>query len=235
MKIKAFLKRYGFYVLVACCVVAIAVVAYAAVGNLIGSTEIEPDTGDETPTWDIPEKTPEKQEDISPSQPDSESDLPSQSPQSDSEQPSSSVSAIIEPQMPQYVSPTASLAILQGFSGDKAVFNETLGEWRTHNGADYVAAAGESVYAVYGGTVSFCGERDLWGTTIELTLDTGYTAVYCGVTPDAALTVGMRVEKGDVIGTLGGNPLIEASAETHLHFEMKTANAYADPSSIINP
>ncbi len=38
-------------------------------------------------------------------------------------------------------------AILQAYSGDELVYNETLGDWRTHNGVDYSAALGEEVIA----------------------------------------------------------------------------------------
>ena len=31
------------------------------------------------------------------------------------------------------------------FSGNELVYSETLGDWRTHNGADYAAPAGQSV------------------------------------------------------------------------------------------
>ena len=40
---------------------------------------------------------------------------------------------------------------LAAFSGNELVYSATLGDWRTHNGADYAAPAGESVTAARAG------------------------------------------------------------------------------------
>lgn len=40
---------------------------------------------------------------------------------------------------------------LAAFSGNELVYSATLGDWRTHNGADYAAPAGESVTAAKAG------------------------------------------------------------------------------------
>lgn len=42
---------------------------------------------------------------------------------------------------------------LAAFSGNELVYSATLGDWRTHNGADYAAPAGESVTAAKAGKV----------------------------------------------------------------------------------
>ena len=44
--------------------------------------------------------------------------------------------------------------VLAPYSGDELVYNATLGDWRTHNGVDAAAAAGDEVPAVKGGRVS---------------------------------------------------------------------------------
>ena len=41
--------------------------------------------------------------------------------------------------------------VLAPYSGDELVYNATLGDWRTHNGVDAAAAAGDEVPAVKGG------------------------------------------------------------------------------------
>ena len=65
---------------------------------------------------------------------------------------SASASASAEPSATAAPSaqPAASSALWQtepiaAFSGEELVYNETLGDWRTHNGADYAAKAGEDV------------------------------------------------------------------------------------------
>ena len=44
--------------------------------------------------------------------------------------------------------------VLAPYSGDELVYNATLGDWRTHNGVDVAAAAGEAVPAVRAGRVT---------------------------------------------------------------------------------
>lgn len=43
--------------------------------------------------------------------------------------------------------------VLAPYSGDELVYNATLGDWRTHNGVDAAAAAGDEVPAVKGGSL----------------------------------------------------------------------------------
>lgn len=58
---------------------------------------------------------------------------------------------------------------LAAFSGDELVYSATLGDWRTHNGADYAAPAGESVYPAKAGKVDSVTEDALWGYVVEIT------------------------------------------------------------------
>lgn len=230
MSFKLFLKKYGFYMLVACCVVAVASVSYLAITGIVNRAD--PDISEETP-WPTEDPQPviggddssQLPQDSAPQQP-----LPSQS--SDLPQPSSEVSAIIEPSKPQYILPVSG-QVIAVFSGDTAVKNETLGEWRTHNGTDFAAEIGTQVVAVYGGQVVRISEGGLWGNTVEILLDTGYTAVYANITPMPALAAGDRVEQGDVVGAVDGSAIIEAAQQPHLHFELLLGGKYVDFTELI--
>ena len=96
--------------------------------------------------------------------------------------------------------------VLAPYSGDELVYNATLGDWRTHNGVDAAAAAGDEVPAVKGGRVS----------VVE----------YCGVTPGCV--VGGDVAAGDVIGVVAAIPA-EADLASHVHLECLKDGAWMKP------
>ena len=67
------------------------------------------------------------------------------------------------------------------FSGNELVYSETLGDWRTHNGADYAAPAGQSVCPAKAGKVTSVTEDALWGNVVEVEDANGITWRYCGL------------------------------------------------------
>ena len=77
---------------------------------------------------------------------------------------------VIEPsndQAQQYVMPLSEYTLGQDFS-DKLVYNQTLKQWRTHNGVDFIAAKGAEVMAIFGGTVESVESTTLEGTVITI-------------------------------------------------------------------
>ena len=106
--------------------------------------------------------------------------------------------------------------VLAPYSGDELVYNATLGDWRTHNGVDAAAAAGDEVPAVKGGRVSVVEDDALWGGVVEIVDANGCTWRYCGVTPGCV--VGGDVAAGDVIGVVAAIPA-EADLASHVHLE----------------
>ena len=103
--------------------------------------------------------------------------------------------------------------ILNGYSGDELVYNKTLGDWRTHNGIDYAAKAGEAVPAAI---------KDSAGRVWRL----------CGVASP-------KVKEGDIVAagqTLGkvGSVGCECAEEDHIHLEVKQGDAYLDPAKCRN-
>ena len=122
-------------------------------------------------------------------------------------------------------------AAITPFSGDMLVKNETLGDWRTHNGADYAAPAGESVYPAKAGKVDSVTEDALWGYVVEITDKNGVTWRYCGLT-DTEVKAGDSVTTATAIGKAGSVPA-EASGEAHLHLECIKDGAYLDPEGLL--
>lgn len=214
---KHFLKKYGFYMIITMCVIAVAAGSYYAVDSIVGGIDKE----------EPPPKT--ERPVINNDEPPVSVVLPEKIVTPPDDTPAASV---IEPEKPQYIMPAGG-KLLADFSGDRLVKNVTLGEWRTHNGVDFAALEGESAVAVYGGKVVYAGADDLWGYRCELLLDTGYTVIYSGLSKEMAVSAGDRVEQGDVIGSIGSETIIEAALGRHLHFEVIRDNKYIDPSEIL--
>ena len=123
-------------------------------------------------------------------------------------------------------------AILAPFSGDKLVENRTLKEWRTHNGIDLQAEAGDIVKAACDGKVTAISYDPLWGTTVEVKSD-DYIFTYCGLDENLTIKLNDHIKLGDNLGTIGLIPC-ESLEGTHLHFTVQHDNEYIDPFSLLS-
>ena len=130
---------------------------------------------------------------------------------------------------PAVSGPVEGGAVSVPFSGDELVYHPTLADWRTHNGADYAAAAGAKVVAVQGGTVAAVYDDALWGGVVEVTDASGTVWRYCGLT-DCSLQRGQSVAAGDALGGVSVPPA-EADGGAHIHLERTKDGAYLDPAA----
>ena len=120
---------------------------------------------------------------------------------------------------------------LTAFSGNELVYSATLGDWRTHNGADYAAPAGESVTAAKAGKVVSVSEDALWGGVVEIEDANGVTWRYCGVAAPA-VKAGDSVTAAAELATAGTIPA-ETSGDAHIHLECVKDGAYLDPEGLM--
>ncbi len=115
------------------------------------------------------------------------------------------------------------------FSMGIPVFSDTMSDWRTHNGVDFVGKEGDSVLAAADATVTAVYEDTSWGGVLELDFGNGATAKYCGLQFDSiTLSVGDTVKQGDTVGVLGKIP-VEEKDDCHLHYEMRINGEIVDP------
>ncbi len=146
----------------------------------------------------------------------------------------SEASAVLEPQAAtgtvSFVLPVSG-AILQEYSGDELVYNETLSDWRTHNGVDYAASLGEEVIAPVAGQVVRVYTDGNWGGVVEMLDQNGYTWRFCGV-ENSTLQAGDAVSISQVIGCIGTIGA-ESALQTHLHLEILHEGVYQDPSEFL--
>lgn len=238
--IKTFFKEKGLYLFCLALVFAATAAGILAlrsvVNNMSELTELRKDALQEDSTWTQPDTTvnqpatdvPEPTTAPSAAPPASSS---SSGAQSESAAASAGPAATAAPS----AQPAASSAFWQAkpiaeFSGEELVYNETLGDWRTHNGADYAAKAGDTVSPVCGGTVTAVTEDALWGTVVEITDEDEVLWRYCGLT-DAAVHPGEGVTTATTLGKVGSIPA-ESKTAAHIHLECLKQDAYQDPETM---
>ena len=141
--------------------------------------------------------------------------------------------AVEEPD-PIWIRPVSG-EILRPFTTDSLLYDETMGDWRTHAGVDYAAENGTRVYAIGDGTVESVTTDELHGTQLTLLLKDGRIATYRGLAEKVKVREGASVRAGDVIGTVSAETVpSEAALGTHLHLEVMDGEQYVDPEAVLS-
>ena len=122
----------------------------------------------------------------------------------------------------------------QPFKGDYGI-SQHFGKTEhsaNHTGVDFLCPAGTPILASESGNVFYSGWKDGgYGYCIFITHPDGYVTIYEHLLKDIPVSIGQKVEKGQVIGYSGstGN-----STGPHLHFEIRDANGKPiDPMRIL--
>lgn len=157
-------------------------------------------------------------------------DLPVQEePQEDEEPPVEAVAELL----PQVVSPLDGTTVTV-FSMSELLYDETMADWRTHNGIDIQASEGDSVRTAASGTVLSVKDDELMGTTVVIQHGGGYTTQYSCLQKDPPVQEGDQVAAGDVIGLVGSTASAEGSMGPHLHFSVSKDGQVIDPADYVN-
>ncbi len=119
--------------------------------------------------------------------------------------------------------------ILCGYSPLVPVYSDTLEDWRVHNGIDIAAPLNGGVCAISDGTVENVYEDLRWGTTVVIDHGNDLKSIYSNLSVNVNVFTGEKIKKGDVIAVVGDTALFETVADTHLHFEMKSKDAWVNP------
>lgn len=234
--IKTFFKERGPYLASLALVFAATAAGIFGIRNALRELALpeatRPNTVEEDDTWTQPDALANEPVTDLPKSTSAPSAQPSAAPPSSgaASQPTAGQSASAGSagsSSPSAVWPVADGRPGAAFSGDTLVYNATLGDWRTHNGTDYTAAAGADVFAVAAGEVSAVYTDALWGTVVEVTSADGTLWKYCGL-DKAAPARGDRVAGGDVLGTLAEALPAEADGGAHLHLERLQDGRWTD-------
>ena len=240
---KSFWKGKGFYLALTLVIAGAATASFLAINSMMDKLGADPAPqiqGEEDIPWQEEQHTPveEKQEDVpvAPTSPSSSSKPQSTASSAPSSSPASSAPAApasSQPaQTPSFASPRAG-ATLQAFSGDELVFNDTMKDWRTHNGLDIQAAEGDAVKTAASGMVVSIKSDELMGTTVVIEHAGGYTTQYSCLQAEPPVTEGQQVAAGDIIGLVGSTAAAESSMGPHLHFSVAKDGVIIDPSEYI--
>ena len=130
--------------------------------------------------------------------------------------------------------PTGTLGSPTGPYGQR--YHPILRTWRLHNGIDIGNRAGEPIVAAEAGTVTTVARDASAGLYVKIDhgtvagtprVGTGYLHL-----ESAAVSVGQRVERGQVIGRVGSTGL---STKPHLHFMVYESGRPVNPEKYIGP
>lgn len=238
------MKGKGFYAAILLCIAGVIVASFAALNGLLnaGEEKLVPQenktTAEENNEWglddfiDEPVEKPAQNIQISSSQSSAQQNGQySPSEQSDSLPVQENVSQLPVASAPQFVRPTET-AVTKPFSGEELVFNETMQDWRTHNGADYAAKKGDAVTAIISGTVIEIKTDTVWGSTVKVEGD-GYIVTYAGLESVKAKE-GVNVVAGETIGKAAGEICAEVGDGEHIHIEVEQDGRLIDPEALFN-
>ncbi len=117
-------------------------------------------------------------------------------------------------------------ATLQAYSANELVYNESMGDWRTHNGVDIAAKEGTVIKAPADAKVVYAQHDAQWGGVVELVKD-DITVRICGI-DNIKVKEGDEVKQGAQLGESGEIP-VESALDAHVHIEIKQAEEYKDP------
>ncbi len=124
--------------------------------------------------------------------------------------------------------------VVTAFSVDELVYNQTMGDWRTHDGVDIEASAGTPVVAACTGTVTAVTDDPLMGTTVVVSHGDGCVTTYANLQAEPTVEVGDDVTAGQVLGAVGATAIAEKSLGPHLHFSVTQNGEAVNPNEFLN-
>ncbi len=125
-------------------------------------------------------------------------------------------------------------SIIRGFSGSELVYDNTMSDWRTHNGTDFACTQGDTVFCVRDGVVADVFEDGLFGWSVKIEHSDGIESTYSGLSPVSGVKVGDRIKMGEAVGTAGGTAIAESSEPYHVHVTVTENGQYIDIVSLFN-
>lgn len=123
--------------------------------------------------------------------------------------------------------------ILEEFSVDELVFNDTLGDWRVHPGTDISASLGAEVCAMGDGIVEDVYTDERMGVTVVIDHGNRIRSVYSNLMESVTVSIGDVLYAGDVIGGVGQTAESELLQAPHLHLEVIQNGAQIDPCELL--
>lgn len=217
----------SFYVVLLLCLAAIAVAAYLLFAVPSGTTDEtmqaeEYQADDSVTASEALERIPAM--DPQPAEKQQESETQTEEAEQ-TEQPVQQTAAALT------VAPPMDSEVTQDFSQDTLTYNETTGDWRTHEAIDYAGKEGDVVQAAANGTVLAVGEDAVLGKYLTISHVQGFTSLYAGIT-DPTVSEGDSVTQGQKIAVLGDPMPLEEKQGAHLHFAILADGEEKNPNQL---
>lgn len=231
-KLNNFFAGKGFYIVLVLCVAVIGVSAYFlltdrgtdvddkslsnAIAPRVSTAPVTPlPTPDELPNDDPEQPTDSQQEDVV-----------SEETEVWTEQETEAAANA------QFIWPLEGEIILP-YSMASLIYNDTMGDWRTHDGVDLTAALGTQVLAVCGGKVESVTMDDLGGMTVVIAHAGGLRSIYSNLAAVPTVYEGDNVMTGEVIGSLGTTAPGQNQENPRLCLRMTLDGQSVDPSEYL--
>ena len=229
-RFKGLLEGTGFYATLSVCILAVGVAGYLL---FLQDETPSTTTGEESfqesplpvmevkpleiPPSSLPEETPETTADTVPTtaMPEIPVEIPAHTP--------------VVPAAPQLVVEPLQGQTVAAFSVDALLYDETMGDWRTHDGIDIGAQVGSHVRSASAGTVLSVKQDPLMGTTVVIDHGNGYHTTYANLQSRPTVEAGDSVTAGQVIGAVGTTAAAETARGPHLHFSVEKNGDVVDP------
>lgn len=119
--------------------------------------------------------------------------------------------------------------VISTFSVEALSYNDTMGDWRTHDGVDIASSLGTRVQATAKGVVSQVYDDEVMGVTVVVDHGNELYSVYSNLADNPPVKVGDAVASDTVVGEIGNTAVAESGKEPHLHFAMYEGNNAVNP------
>ena len=130
--------------------------------------------------------------------------------------------------------PVLNATIYKDYYGDELCYNATLKQWETHNGIDFQAASGSSVYSILDGKVIDVYSNILEGAVVVVEHENGIISTYGSLDEELLVKEGDSVNRGQELGTISNTATAETDAGAHLHFSLTDNGNKINPASYLN-
>ena len=209
-KFPKFVGSTGFYVIIACCLVAIGAASWFAISRYNNITNTPSNISKSSSVFSEPSSSYNSSSGIN-----SSSSVDSASvAQTVSDEPYSSEDVETKPSFTIPVKGN----ITKGFSDTALQYSTTYKDMRLHTGIDIACEKGQEIKSAGAGTVTAVEDSDKLGKVVTINHGNGILVKYCGL-KDVKAAVNDKVAMGEVIAVLGDIPS-ECDDPSHLHLEV---------------
>ena len=214
-----FVTGKGFYLAVLVCVMAIGLSAYFLIQ---GVSSTMPKLADQAASSTAPITVTHK---VVPTPRPTATPAPTPSP---TVAPTPAPSAAPQETVAEYSWPVSG-TVISTFSVEALSYNDTMGDWRTHDGVDIASSLGTRVQATAKGVVSQVYDDEVMGVTVVVDHGNELYSVYSNLAENPPVKVGDAVASDTVVGEIGDTAVAESGKEPHLHFAMYEGNDAVNP------